>query len=268
MKVSLIQMNSQDDKAINLKTAAAMIEKAVKDEAPDLIVLPEYYAFLGEGRENIHASGESFPDGESYRLMSDLAAKHKVTIHAGSVVERHGNNHYNTTVVFGPEGKEIARYRKIHLFDVDIPGGTSYRESDTISRGEDMVTYKVGDVTVGCAICYDIRFPELFRKLRDAGSDVIVLPAAFTLMTGKDHWETLARARAIETQTYFLAVGQVGSNSNGKKWCWGHSMVIDPWGHIVAQSTDRVSSTSSRLELDYIDHVRRNVPVAQHHVLA
>ncbi|MCB8819804.1 carbon-nitrogen hydrolase family protein [Microvirga rosea] len=268
MKVSLIQMNSQNDKAENLKTAAAMIEKAVKDEAPDLIVLPEYYAFLGEGRENIHASAESFPDGDAYRLMSDLAARHKVTIHAGSVVERHGNNHYNTTVVFGPTGKEIARYRKIHLFDVDIPGGTSYRESDTISRGEEVVTYKVGDVTVGCAICYDIRFPELFRKLRDAGSDVIVLPAAFTLMTGKDHWETLARARAIETQTYFLAVGQVGAHSDGKKWCWGHSMVIDPWGHIVAQSTDRVSSTAARLELDYISHVRRNVPVERHHVLS
>ena len=123
--------------------------------------------------------------------MSDLAARHKVTIHAGSVVEREGNNHYNTTLVFGPTGEEIARYRKMHLFDVDIAGGISYRESDTISRGEEVVTYKVGETTVGCAICYDIRFPELFRKLRDNGSDVIVLPAAFTLMTGKDHWEIL-----------------------------------------------------------------------------
>ena len=268
MKVSLIQMNSRDDKAENLKTAAAMIEKAVADEAPDLIVLPEYYAYLGEGRENVHSNGEFFPDGESYKLMSGLAAKHRVTIHAGSVVEREGNNHYNTTLVFGPNGAEIARYRKIHLFDVDIPGGTSYRESDTISRGQDVVTYKVGDVTVGCAICYDIRFPELFRKLRDAGSDVIVLPAAFTLMTGKDHWETLARARAIETQTYFLAVGQVNSHADGKKWCWGHSMVIDPWGHMVAQCSDMVAATSARLDLDYVTHVRRNVPVAQHHVLA
>jgi len=268
VKVSLIQMNSQNNKAENLKTAATMIEKAVVEEAPDLIVLPEYYAFLGEGRDNIHGNGEFFPDGESYKLMSGLAAKHRVTIHAGSVVERVGNNHFNTTLVFGPNGDEIARYRKIHLFDVDIPGGTSYRESDTISRGQDVVTYKVGDVTVGCAICYDIRFPELFRKLRDAGADVIVLPAAFTLMTGKDHWETLARARAIETQTYFLAVGQVLSHADGKKWCWGHSMVIDPWGHMVAQCSDKVATTSARLDLDYIAHVRRNVPVAQHHVLA
>ncbi|WP_457094467.1 nitrilase-related carbon-nitrogen hydrolase, partial [Microvirga sp. P5_D2] len=112
-----------------------------------------------------------------------------------------------------------------------------------------------------------IRFPELFQKLRDAGSDVIVLPAAFTLMTGKDHWEALARARAIETQTYFLAVGQVGSHADGKKWCWGHSMVIDPWGHMVAQCSDKVSTTTARLDLDYVTHVRGNVPVAQHHVL-
>jgi len=163
VKVSLVQMNSQDNKAGNLKTAAAMIEKTVADEAPDLIVLPEYYAYLGEGRENVHRNGEFFPDGESYKLMSSLAARHRVTIHAGSVVERDGNNHYNTTLVFGPNGSEIARYRKIHLFDVDIPGGTSYRESDTISRGQDVVTYKVGDVTISdspsCSGSYATRVP-------------------------------------------------------------------------------------------------------------
>ena len=266
MKVSLIQMNSGDDKAANLAIAEKMIAEAVEQEAPDLIVLPEYYAFLGEGRDNIHGSGETFPEGEAYRHMSGLAKRHKVTIHAGSMVERGGNAHYNATVVFGPSGEQLAKYRKIHLFDVDTPGGVSYRESDTISRGEEVVTYKLGDVTVGCAICYDIRFPELFRKLRDKGADVIVLPAAFTLMTGKDHWETLARARAIETQTYFLAVGQTLAHS-GNKWCWGHSMVVDPWGHIVAQCSDGVGATSARLNLGYVGKVRADVPVANHHVL-
>ena len=267
MKISLIQMNSQEDKAYNLKYAADQIEKCVIEEGPDLIVLPEYYAFLGDGKDNIYANGENFPDGEGYRLMSGLAAKHKVTIHAGSVVERDGNNHFNATVVFGPDGTEIAKYRKIHLFDVDTPGGAVYRESDTISRGQDVVTYKVGGTTVGCAICYDIRFPELFRALRDEGAEVIVLPAAFTLMTGKDHWEVLARARAIETQTYFIAVGQSLSHSEGRKWCWGHSMVIDPWGHIVAQCSDGVGNTSSTLDLAYVQKVRGDVPVARHHVL-
>lgn len=266
MKVSLIQMNSGDDKAANLAVAERMIAETVEQEAPDLIVLPEYYAFLGEGRDNIHGSGETFPDGEAYRHMSGLAKLHKVTIHAGSMVERAGNAHYNATVVFGPTGEQIAKYRKIHLFDIDAPGGVSYRESDTISRGEEVVTYKVGEVTVGCAICYDIRFPELFRKLRDKGAEVIVLPAAFTLMTGKDHWETLARARAIETQTYFLAVGQTLAHSQGAKWCWGHSMVVDPWGHIVAQCSDGIGSASARLNLGYVNKVRADVPVANHHV--
>lgn len=267
MKVSLVQMNSKDNKKKNINDAVRLIEQCVSDEQPDLIVLPEYYAFLGEGKENIYAAGETFPDGDAYKTMSDLAKKHKVTIHAGSVVELDGNSHFNTSVVFGPDGEEVAKYRKIHLFDVDTPGGVSYRESDTIDRGQDIVTYKVGERTVGCAICYDIRFPELFRALRDEGAEVIVLPAAFTLMTGKDHWEVLARARAVETQTYFLAVGQTGAHADGKKWCWGHSMVIDPWGHMVAQCSDGVGTTSATLDFDYVQKVRENVPVANHHVL-
>jgi predicted amidohydrolase len=267
MKISVVQMNSGSDKAKNLDDAERMVREVVAGETPDLVVLPEYFAFLGEGRDAVHGSGESFPDGPTYQRFAALAKELGVTLHCGSMVEKAGNNHYNATVVFGPEGKEIAKYRKIHLFDVDTPGGVSYRESDTIGRGEDVVTYKVGDTTVGCAICYDIRFPELFRALRDKGADVIVLPAAFTLMTGKDHWEVLARARAIETQTYFAAVGQAGAHADGKKWCWGHSMVIDPWGHMVAQCSDGVGTASARLDLDRIGTVRRDVPVAQHHVL-
>jgi len=267
MKVSLVQMNSQGDKQANLATAEALIRKAAAEDRPDLIVLPEYFACLHGVRADMHASGEEFPNGEAYGLMSSLAKELKVTLHSGSMVERVGNAHYNTTVVFNPEGKEIARYRKIHLFDVDVPGGLIYRESDSVSRGQDVVTYKVGDTTVGCAICYDIRFPELFQALRDKGAEVIVLPAAFTLMTGKDHWELLARARAVETQTYFLAVGQTGSNTGGQKWCWGHSMVIDPWGHMTAQCSDGVGITAAKLDFDYMKSIRINLPVANHHVL-
>lgn len=267
MKVSLVQMNSQNDKALNIETAIKMVDDVVKNEQPDLVVLPEYFAFLGDSPAEMHESGEVFPDGEIYATFSGLAKKHGITLHAGSIVEREGNRFYNATLVFGPDGKQIARYRKMHLFDVDTPNGISYRESDSVARGEEVVTYKVGDKTVGCAICYDIRFPELFRALRDKGADVIVLPAAFTLMTGKDHWEVLARARAIETQTYFLAVGQTGTHGALKKACWGHSMVIDPWGHMIAQSSDGVGTTSATLNFDYTSTVRANVPVANHHVL-
>lgn len=267
MKVSLIQMNSQDDKSVNLKEAERLIRAAVAKERPDLVVLPENFTYLGEGRENIQASADSFPDGPSYKLMQNLAAELQVTLHAGSMIERDGNAHYNTTVVFDPTGKEIARYRKLHLFDVDTPNGLVYRESDAVCRGESVVTYQVGDVTVGCSICYDMRFPELFRALRDKGARVIVLPAAFTLQTGKDHWEPILRARAIETQTWFLASGQVLSHAGGRKWCWGHSMIIDPWGHITAQSSDQVGFVSGHLDFEYQDKIRMNLPVAQHHVL-
>lgn len=267
MKVAQLQMNSQGDKAANLAQAKRLIEGAVAAEMPDLIVLPEYYACLGSSPAEFHASAEVFPDGESYRLMSGLAKEHRVTIHAGSSVERDGNRFYNTTVVFGPEGEEKARYRKIHLFDVDVPGGVRYRESETIARGEDVVTYGVDGFTVGCSICYDLRFPELFRKLRDQGAEAIVLPAAFTLMTGKDHWEVLARARAIETQSYFLATAQVFTHAGGAKACYGHTMTIDPWGHVIAQCSDQIGFTSARLDKGHLEKIRQNLPVASHHVL-
>jgi deaminated glutathione amidase len=267
VKVVQIQMNTQEDKAANLETAESLINEAVAAERPDLIVLPEYYASLNGSPTEQQATGEAFPEGDSYRLMSGLAAKHQVTIHAGSVVEKSGNRFYNTTVVFGAAGQELARYRKIHLFDVVVPGGMRYGESETVGRGEEIVTYAVGDVTVGCAICYDLRFPELFRKLRDRGAEVIVLPAAFTLQTGKDHWEVLSRARAVETQTYFLATAQIGTHADGKKACWGHTMAIDPWGHIVAQASDTVGYISARIDKGYIEQVRRNIPVADHHVI-
>lgn len=267
MKVSLIQMNSQDDKASNLREAERLVREAVARDNPDLVVLPENFTYLGEGRDNIQASADTFPDGESYKLAQGLARELKITLHAGSMIERAGNAHYNTTLVFNPAGEEIARYRKMHLFDVDTPNGLVYRESDAVCRGENVVTYDVGGVTVGCAICYDMRFPELFRALRDKGARIIVLPAAFTMQTGKDHWESILRARAIETQTWFLAAGQALSHAQGRKWCWGHSMVIDPWGLITAQCSDQVGVVSAHLDFVYQDKIRMNLPVSQHHVL-
>ncbi len=266
MKVALIQMNSQSDKAQNIAKAEALVAQAAQDQ-PDLVVLPEYWAMLGDGTEEFHNSAETFPDGDAYSAMQGMAKRHGITLHGGTIVEKHGNSYHNSTVVFGPNGDEIARYRKIHLFDVDVPGGVSYRESATISAGSDVVTYNCAGHTIGCAICYDIRFPELFRALREKGADLIVLPAAFTLLTGKDHWEVLARARAIETQTHFLAVGQIGQHAEGRKACYGHSMVIDPWGHIVAQVGDHVGITSARIDDDYQAKVRTNIPVHLHHVM-
>ncbi|MDR0578448.1 MAG: carbon-nitrogen hydrolase family protein [Candidatus Accumulibacter sp.] len=267
MKATLIQINSQDDKAANLATMERLIDEAVEKERPDLIVFPEYCAFLSADSEAQRASGEPFPSGESFRRMAAKAKAHKVTIHAGSMVEADGDKRYNTTGVFGPQGEVLAKYRKIHLFDVVVPGGIRYLESEMVSRGSDIITYRLGEFVIGCAICYDVRFPEIFRGLRDAGADIIVLPAAFTAQTGKDHWEVLARARAIETQTYFLATGQVFTHAEGKKACWGHSMIVDPWGAMVAQASDRVGFVSARFDKAYIEQIRVNVPVDKHHVL-
>jgi deaminated glutathione amidase len=270
MKVALVQMNSQGDKAANLAQARRLIEEAVAAERPDLIVLPEYWACLAATREEFHASAESFEPGAggpACALIREMATRHGIVVHAGSMVERAGDSFFNATLVIGRDGSELAHYRKMHLFDVEVPGGVTYKESATISRGQEVVTYQLDGWTVGCSICYDLRFPELFQALRDKGAEVIVLPAAFTLQTGKDHWELLARARAAETQTWFLADAQVGTHAGGANACWGHAMVIDPWGAIVAQASDRPGFTTARLDKAYQKTIRTNLPVASHHVL-
>jgi deaminated glutathione amidase len=267
MKVALIQMNPQGDKAANLAQAERLITEAVTAERPDLVVLPEYFACNTDSAAGFHASAEEFPHGIAYGMLAGLARGHGIYLHAGSMVERAGNRHYNTTVVFGRDGTEIARYRKIHLFDVDLADGTTFRESDTIDRGGELVTYKADGWLVGCSICYDLRFPELFRALRARGAEIIALPSAFTAQTGKDHWELLARARAVETQTWFLAVGSVGTYAEGRKACWGHSMVVDPWGAVVAQASDQIGFVTARLDKAYLTKVRASIPVERHHVL-
>lgn len=265
MKITLVQMNSQDDIEENMKVVAEGVRRASADDNADLVVLPEYFAYLDDDPIRRQASGAAF--AEIAQRLSELARRHGVALHAGSLVEPRHERFYNTTLVFDASGAEIARYSKIHLFDVDSPDGTAHRESDFVTGGRDVVTYKIGALTIGCAICYDIRFPELFRKLRDQGADIIMVPAAFTLATGKDHWEVLVRARAIETQTYIVAPGQVDRFADGRRQSWGHSMVVDPWGHLIAQASDGVGTISARIDQSYIAKVRAAIPVAKHHVL-
>jgi predicted amidohydrolase len=266
VKISAIQMNSQDDKDLNCAEAERLIRAEAADGA-ELVVLPEYFACLSGDDEIQRASGQAFPDGATFQQLKRLARELSIYLHAGSIVESEGVQRYNTTVVFGKDGEILARYRKIHLFDVEVPGGTTYLESARVGRGEDIVTYRAGPFNVGCAICYDIRFPELFRKLVDKGCDLIILPAAFTLQTGKDHWEVLVRARAIECQAYVVACNQVATHAGGSKTSWGHSMIVDPWGTVVAQASDTVGAVSSPLSKSYVETVRQNMPIANHHVI-
>lgn len=258
MLVAVVQMNSGDDKAANVEAAMAGIEQAAAAGAR-LVTMPEVWTYLGPDQGNV-AAAETIPGP----LTDQLGAKARdlgVYVHAGSIHERvDGEDRlYNTTAVFDPNGEIIATYRKIHMFDVDLDEDTSYRESATIAPGGEIVTVGIEGVTVGLTICYDLRFPELFRILTLKGADMILAPAAFTQATGRDHWETLIRARAIENQVFMVAPAQVGKHPPGQ-WCYGRSMIVDPWGIVMAQASDAVVVISARLDLEQLDRVRRQVP--------
>ncbi len=270
MKISLIQMNSCHSKAANIATAVELVERAVTDERPDWVCLPECFDFLGGTRAEKQSAAEILGEGRAYGAMQDLARRHRIFIHAGSILERIPGHERigNTTVVFGRDGGEIARYRKIHMFDVTAPDGTQYHESAAFKPGDCVVTYDCEGLKVGCAICYDLRFPDLFQALVERGAEMIALPAAFTLLTGKDHWEVLCRARAIETEAYFCAAAQTGTHQVGTELrpTYGHSLVVDPWGHVTALASDGVGIVSARLDRKLIERVRAQIPVARHKV--
>lgn len=277
MRVSVVQMNPGHLKADNIAQARALVEATVAADRPDLVALPEMWTCLGGDRaakleqaEDLPPPGSGAPGGEAYEALRGLARAHRIHLHGGSLAERGGEVLFNTTVVFDPDGREVARYRKIHLFDIVTPDGQGYRESTTFGAGADIVTYAIGAVRVGCAICYDLRFPELFLALRRAGAELIVLPAAFTLQTGKDHWEALLRARAIETQCWLAAPATWGRHLEGQepRFTFGHSLICDPWGHVVAKVSDGTGWASARLDPAMTARVRQDMPVLQHRRLA
>jgi predicted amidohydrolase len=256
--VGVVQTNSRDNKDANIAEALAGIDRAARMGA-QFVSLPETWTYLGEGTGD-EAAAEKIP-GNLTQVLADKAREHSIWLHAGSMLEKVDDHDklYNTTVVFDPVGDIVARYRKIHLFDVDLAGISSYRESDSIEPGDEIVTFDLNGTRVGLAICYDLRFPELFRILALSGAEVIMLPAAFTLMTGKDHWEPLIRARAIENSVFMVAAAQVGDHPPGRQ-CYGRSMVVDPWGVVLAQAGDIPTVIIATMELDEISRVRGQVP--------
>lgn len=274
MRVSVVQMNPGADKEANLAQAARLIGGAVSADRPDLVGLPEIWTCLGGDRgakwtqaEELPPPGSNLPGGPAYEFLRRTARERRIHVHGGSIGERAGEKLFNTTVAFDPDGAEIARYRKIHLFDITTPDGTGYRESAAYGAGTGVVTYAAGGVRVGCAICYDLRFPELFLALRRAGAELVFLPSAFTLQTGKDHWEVLIRARAIETQCWFAAPATWGRHldaSGEPRHTYGHSLVCDPWGLVVARASDGTGWTTARIDPAVTARVRRDMPVLDH----
>ena len=257
MRVAVCQVNSRDDRADNLIAARDLLDRAAAAGA-DLAVLPEYVDYLGP------SAGEPKPepvDGDFAATFARAARELRMWVLAGSFHEigPDDDHTYNTTLVFDRTGELAATYRKIHLFDIDIPDRVSYQESRSVAPGRDLVTFDLEGVSVGLSICYDLRFPELYRQLAIAGAQVLMVPAAFTAHTGRDHWEVLLRARAIENQCYVVASGQVGDHEPGQR-CYGRSMMIDPWGTVIAQAPDVVGMTVADLDFDRVRTIRRDVP--------
>jgi len=258
MRAAAVQLNSQDNVAKNVAAACSLIEQAAAQGA-DLVALPEYCNVLHDSTAHREAA-EPVP-GPTIERFAELARAHKIYVHCGSIPERTDDPQriYNTTVLLDREGEIVGRYRKIHLFDVEIEGRVSAKESEAVMPGGEVVVLETEFGPVGLTICYDLRFPELYRRLAVQGARVIFTPAAFTLFTGKDHWEVLQRARAIENQVYVVAPAQIGLHEKGKA-CYGNSMIVDPWGTVLARCPDRVGYAIADIDFDYLDKVRREVP--------
>ena len=269
MKISLIQMNSQPDREANLAQALRLMRDACAGAKPDLLVLPEHFDWTGGTPDDKRHAADLVPGGDAYDMVRAFAREAGVAVHAGSLLERRSDDEriYNTTVVFGPDGEEIGCYRKIHLFDITAPDGKLYAESAVVAPGDSLLVYEIAGFRVGCAICYDLRFSRLFDRLASLDVDLVILPAAFTQQTGQDHWEVLCRARAIEYQCYFAACGQCGcyrAPNGEERAMFGHSMVVDPWGRVIARAGQELSVLSSEIGLPMVDRVRQMIPMAAH----
>ena len=259
---AVVQLQSDEDVTKNIKTTETLVQRAA-DRGARLIAIPENFAFLRTNPDSIGL--RATVHGELVQQMTELSKMTGADLILGSIPEPShidGKIH-NTSVYISAESGVLSAYRKLHLFDIDILGTVTLRESDHITPGD---TPKLVDTpygNVGLSICYDLRFPELYRHLRSLGAHILTCPSAFTLLTGKDHWEPLLRARAIENQCWVLAPGQYGFHG-GKRHSFGRSIIIDPWGAPVAIASNGVGIATAEIDLDYLDEVRSGLPCYSH----
>lgn len=263
--VAAVQMTSRDDKKQNLQKAETLLQKGVERGAV-ILSLPENFSFMGGEGEKLKAA-EDMQSGESVVFLKEFAARHKVWILGGSVPLRAGDAKvYNASLLINDEGEVAARYDKMHLFDVDIEGGESHRESKSVRRGEKPVCADTPFGKAGLTICYDLRFPELYRRLTMEGARFIFVPSAFTKQTGLAHWEPLLRARAIENQVYIVAPAQFGRHSEERR-TYGNSMIVDPWGKVIARAPDMETVITAEIDPVYQNGVRKSIPCLDHIVI-
>jgi deaminated glutathione amidase len=255
LRAAVVQLNSNDDKARNLAAAERLVRAAAADGA-ELVALPEKWNLLAGGEELL--AGAEPLDGPSLTAARGWARELGIHLLAGSISEAGGERASNTSVLIGPDGADLAVYRKIHMFDVDV-GGVAYRESEHEQPGSEIVTAPLGEQILGLSVCYDLRFPELYRILAVRGARLIAVPSAFTLATGRDHWEVLLRARAIENQVFVLAPNQVGEAPPHFS-SYGRSAIVDPWGVVLAAAPDEECFVAADLDLEAQDRVRESLP--------
>ena len=257
IRAAAIQMSSTPDKEENKVTAEALIRGAVSAGA-DLVALPELWSC--HGLDEVYRENAEPVPGPTTEFMGDLARELGVYLLGGSILEGEpgARRLSNTSTLFDPSGEMTAVYRKIHLFDVRV-SDREYLESANIAPGNEIVTAKAGAATLGLSVCYDVRFPELYRLLALRGAEILAVPAAFTLQTGKDHWELLLRARAVENQAFVVAPAQWGQKADGR-WTYGRSMIVDPWGTVLATCPDRDGYALATLDLDFLDRFRAEFP--------
>lgn len=256
--VAAVQMDTGNDKAANLMQMESYIDEAAKKGA-QLVAFPEVVNTLSEDA----ADAEPIP-GVTTELLMQKAKEYGVWIHGGSISEKNPNGvrTYNTSVLINPNGEITAKYRKLHNFDMTLPNGSSVRESDKKEPGDEIVTVQTELGCMGFAICYDMRFPELFRIMRLKGAEIVFLPANFTMLTGKDHWEPILRARAIENGVYIIAPNQIGEKE--KFTAYGNSMIVDPWGTVIARAPEQPGILLAEIDLDYLQQVREKNPSVNH----
>jgi predicted amidohydrolase len=263
MRVAVCQMRSGEDVAANLAEGERLLREAASQGA-ELALLPEVFTYLGrsEGRA---AAAEPLPGGPAGEVLAAVARDAGMWVAAG-IIERDGDHVFNTSPLFDRTGEMVARYRKIHLYDVALPGQPPFRESATFTPGEELVTHQTETARVGLSVCYDLRFPELYRGLMVLGAEVITVPSQFQFATGKDHWEVLLRARAIENQCFMVAADQWGTYGDPEmgRRSYGNSMVVDPWGRVLARAGDDGTQVLvADLDLAELRRVRSVLPVLQ-----
>ncbi|HLG21049.1 MAG TPA: carbon-nitrogen hydrolase family protein [Bdellovibrionota bacterium] len=261
MKIAVAQLNSQEDWRKNLLSVATAVERAVRFNA-QAIVFPENALYMGNPEHLSRIARELWKD-KAMPTIQSMARKHRIAILLGSYPEyrRDSTRVFNTSLFIDERGRILGRYRKIHLFDVTTPGRRAYRESKNVCAGDKLVTFKWRGIILGMSICYDVRFPEMYRDLARRGADCLIVPSAFTHETGKEHWHTLLRARAIENLATVIAPAQTGRHPLGRR-TFGHSLVVSPWGKVLLDAGTRPGIQFARLSPGESNRLRRQFPVA------